>query len=792
MAQNIVKYVLDLETKEAQKGLKNLGKDAKVFGSSGRKAFGQVGAGLSGLKAGFDMVAGSMSKLLGVLEAVITKSYEFTQQAVDNINALNDLSNKSAISAKSLQAVTLAFESSGQSAQAAEQAMEQMPRHFQQMRTEGTKANKTLKALGLDPQFMNNEQLLQKTISLIQQVDDKTARADMAMTLFKRSGTKMLQAFSDTADFQSFVSLTERYGINAEKGANSAAAFQKALASLKAVSRGALDTIVQSTGAMDLFRDALRNGVFAVVFTSQAIKLFQGELKSLGQVMLVLIQKIMIPLFKGLAGISPQMSIAFNAMTATIKKGMDVFGKPVALVKFGTKLEMAKNEALKAVESLDKLNVSAEKNDAVTTKLQATIKKLQDELDKERKKKNKVRKSTNSLSKARKNATQSLKELITDYKEQNITVERAIGSIGKLEKRFNKLGMPTKDLNQFKAELENIANQNFIKEIEQKLQSGMKDFETLDLSVSVSGIKQGLAIAAIDFGTQLSNAIAGSGQAVQGLVTNLGGALAGSIAGAFGSLSAIGQQLKQVGDDAVKKVQDRRKEQALDLAERQGRDLSKQEKDALEKQAAFLTAKEQEQIIRQAQLKDARDRVQNFVDGFAIALEVLPEILINVLPGAIAKGVIGILRAIFNLPRNIGNQFMKAIKALRDNFGEGFGNFLSGTGDFILEAITLGFAQTGTFDGKRSGGRFIPSARSGMKFTGPKKSGLALLHENEFVVPASGQKPQSVARTMNTGSGIVINISGMVVESNAVDSIVREIERRFQTFGTSQSTLFGS
>ena len=81
-----------------------------------------------------------------------------------------------------------------------------------------------------------------------------------------------------------------------------------------------------------------------------------------------------------------------------------------------------------------------------------------------------------------------------------------------------------------------------------------------------------------------------------------------------------------------------------------------------------------------------------------------------------------------------------------------------------------------------------------MKFTGSQKEGLALLHENEFVVPASGQKPQAVARTMNqtANSGITVNVSGMIVESNAVDQIVREIERRFQNFGTSQSTLFGS
>jgi hypothetical protein len=358
-----------------------------------------------------------------------------------------------------------------------------------------------------------------------------------------------------------------------------------------------------------------------------------------------------------------------------------------------------------------------------------------------------------------------LKELISDFNSQNITVDQANKSVSKLSKTFAKLKMPTSDLDAFQAKLDKIAGQNFIAEIEKQLSDGMKDFETLDIDIAVKGIKQGLKIAAVDFGVNLAQAISGSGQAIQALVSGIGGSLAGSIAGAMGSLSSIGQQLKQVGVDAVKA-----KEEELKRP---------------------LTAKEQQQIIREAQMKDARDRVQNFIEGIIIALEVLPEILINVLPGAIVRGTFKLLQALFRMPANI----IRGIRQIMHNVRDSIIRVLSGGFAFIkdalIELVTLGFADTATFDGKRSGGRFIPSARSGMRFTGPQKSGLALLHENEFVVPASGQKPQSVTRTMNQSGGITVNVSGMVVESNAVDQIVREIERRFQTFGTSKSSLFG-
>lgn len=89
-----------------------------------------------------------------------------------------------------------------------------------------------------------------------------------------------------------------------------------------------------------------------------------------------------------------------------------------------------------------------------------------------------------------------------------------------------------------------------------------------------------------------------------------------------------------------------------------------------------------------------------------------------------------------------------------------------------------------------SGGKFL-SAEGGIRFTG-RDRGLAMLHEGEFVVPQSGQAPQQVQRRLNNrqaGPQIVINSA--VVDSNAIDSLVRQIESRFGAFGASTSTLFG-
>lgn len=202
--------------------------------------------------------------------------------------------------------------------------------------------------------------------------------------------------------------------------------------------------------------------------------------------------------------------------------------------------------------------------------------------------------------------------------------------------------------------------------------------------------------------------------------------------------------------------------------------------------------------------KEIQQEFDNFVKAFSKGLEMLPRILIQVLPRFVVQLTVGILKGILKLPfliaDAIGELFVRAWTAVKEFFksiftkegreqrrqekrerrrrgekgpiGEFFQN-LSDTSAFYM-----------------SGG--IYRAQSGIRFTGSKR-GLAMLHEGESVIPASGRTGQAEQRSFNQvgGSGINIVINSAVVENRAIDELVRKLENRFGTFGVGKSTLFG-
>ena len=121
---------------------------------------------------------------------------------------------------------------------------------------------------------------------------------------------------------------------------------------------------------------------------------------------------------------------------------------------------------------------------------------------------------------------------------------------------------------------------------------------------------------------------------------------------------------------------------------------------------------------------------------------------------------------------NKAEKAKKGIKSTAKDIGQGVSDWWEDTWSFY------------------SGGR-IPFAQSGIRFTG--STGLAMLHRNETVVPESGQASQAVQRDYMSqvgGQGMTININSAIVEGNAVDALVRQIEQRFRAFGSSTSPLF--
>ncbi len=169
-------------------------------------------------------------------------------------------------------------------------------------------------------------------------------------------------------------------------------------------------------------------------------------------------------------------------------------------------------------------------------------------------------------------------------------------------------------------------------------------------------------------------------------------------------------------------------------------------------------------------------------------ISVLPELILSIVPHlaiAITEAIIdGFLMIFVNFKNVIEDIFSFRDRSPDDNDESRRRRRRQAFRDFINPMESASFM---------GGGRFVPSAQGGIRFTG-MQDGLAMLHRGEFVVPQSGQRPQQVDRQLNntTGSGMTININSAVVDRNAVDALVREIEIRFNNqFGTSSSSLFG-
>jgi hypothetical protein len=189
--------------------------------------------------------------------------------------------------------------------------------------------------------------------------------------------------------------------------------------------------------------------------------------------------------------------------------------------------------------------------------------------------------------------------------------------------------------------------------------------------------------------------------------------------------------------------------------------------------------------------KNIEEDIRARARAISLGLQVLPSILFDVFPPLFRQLADQIGLALSNLFKNL---VQRMIDAIREGPGERWRQNNAKLNEQGFKVSVMEFLRRmslGNIGSKRSGGRYIPSARGGIKFTGADE-GLAMLHRGEFVVPETGQMPQAVQRTMGMGNGgITININASVVESNAVDELVRQIERRFQTFGSSTSPLFG-
>jgi hypothetical protein len=177
----------------------------------------------------------------------------------------------------------------------------------------------------------------------------------------------------------------------------------------------------------------------------------------------------------------------------------------------------------------------------------------------------------------------------------------------------------------------------------------------------------------------------------------------------------------------------------------------------------------------------------------------LPRVLIQVLPRFVVALIRGFGEVLLKLPFLIADAFGEKFQKIWENIKEFFRSIFTkeGRAERRRDRRNRRRSRESFFENLGESSQFfmsggIMSAQSGARFTGGKR-GLAMLHEGETVLPASGRAGQAEQRMMNkAGSGgINIVINSAVVENRAIDELVRKLETRFGQFGVGKSSLFG-
>jgi hypothetical protein len=786
MAQNLVEYILDIKTKAAEQGLdkvvdalEDVEKELKRTQKESQKTTDNFEkfkkAGIAVGKVTAVMAAVGVAVL-----AAGKAAFEASRRVTDLVNELNDLSVRSGVSSKTIQGLRQAMISSGQSAEGLTEVLGAISGQFAQLGIEGSAVEKKFLSFGVAVRDANgdlrsNNDILLDGIKLLQGISDASERSRAAVALFGEAGAKLNQALA-AGDFQKFLSFTEKFGIDTGPQASKAAAhFQVVLSGLGTVLNGTLQKFVTATDGQNRFIQGMIKLGGIIAFTGSLIQSFSGEIESLTDTILDLLKFGIKQMILVLAG-------PFAMALGSIVNNLELFGIEINFVNKA--MSSLANFTIETVDPTNRLSNAIDKAKADMKEYQGTMETLNVSLNDLSSLSTTASVEVNELAKSTKNATDQARtftEILSGialgfgiklinfdklFSDSQVfakgisrilklqvapvlddiyigTLSKALDLTVKLEQRLDKINW-FQSIDTQKGKFFDDLDNGFMKVLN-KFSKGLRDL--------IGGVAVKLSkMMKRDFGKNIANRLGNSFGELAGKFGSLvGGALSKALTVA---LPIIGVLLKIIGF-------------ASSLGQRGS------------------TVKEVEKSVEE----DIRARAKSIELG----LQVLPRILFKVLPPLFVEFVD---RLIFGLLKGFAEQFNIVISFFRSIFTKEGRQERRAQRDRRQEARGEEFRnrleQLINIAGFRSGGRYLPSARGGIKFTGMQDQGLAMLHRGEFVVPETGQMPQAVQRTMGMGgSGINITINAAVVESNAVDELVRQIERRFQTFGSSTSPLFG-
>ena len=748
MANNLVEYILTVDSDGAVAGLKKVGNEAKKTegdldktGKTGTKAgknlrasFNKVGLAAA---AGAAAIAGAAAAVIGLVKGL--KS--FTQEAVDMINDLGDIGNRSGVAAETIGALKAAFHASGQEADQVHQVLDVVAKKLGSLSRGSKAAEDAFKKYGiathdLEGNLRSNNDILLDSMHIIQSLTDTSKRSRAAVELFGVGGQRLSQALG-AGNFDKFLEFVNEFGaVAGPKAAKSAALFQDSLSLQNIAMEGFREELVVSLGLMDRFAAGMQGVMMFFAGLKEVVLANKAVITSTFDAGIGLANKF-------LKALNFVLNMGFTPMEDGLQgmvEGVVLLG--AAIIRHMMKpLAFAMASMLKFA-TLSDLVFGTEFAKSITTSLDAMA-KLHDALDPN------TARGFRSFQAFQVGAAKSMKlfgeitgTATSKARGLEVTLNDVNGALDDTSEKIDHLAESANILNSVLSKLGVPRGLQFggIKDATAQVEQLTQGLFELGKRGTFSGASRGrqgavsgnLDIAAQNIATALSIAAPQIGAAI---------AITAGLVQLAEKLGKMGSSIEEIKNELTKSVQER-----AEVIERGLQSLPK--------------------ILN---------------DVLPHIVQLLADAIIFGIAKAIAENINILLTGLRQVLTKEGRQERRRERREGVTMGDRVGEFFRRMG--VLGDIA--------FEGMRAGGR-IPSARSGLNFTG-ENAGLHLLHKNEFVVPESGQAPQSVKRAMGgMGGSVNIVVNAQVVEQNAVDELVRQIERRFRTFGQSTSPLFGS
>ena len=178
--------------------------------------------------------------------------------------------------------------------------------------------------------------------------------------------------------------------------------------------------------------------------------------------------------------------------------------------------------------------------------------------------------------------------------------------------------------------------------------------------------------------------------------------------------------------------------------------------------------------------QNAKDFADNLANGVEVIIQALPglvRILLRKLPGILIEG--GIAMAKFMLSGAL-------VKAVAQGVWEGIKGIGAAIRDALRDLFTIGDG-----DGFLSRFRVDPPTESFASGTAKVgRTGMALIHRGETIIPAGGRASQARESAVSPG-GVTINISTAILDRDVIPRLVREIDRAVGTYGRTSAAFAG-